>query len=474
MVSALMFAFTDKDEGEYGIIDNVYIIGIDAFADDGFPIVLQDLADAHELGENEIGEAFLAECAPCFAVIVVLGKHHFSGECSFGIIALFHFSKGEIFYHSLFEIELNEADDAVIDHGFEFAGDILSYFLGLFFLYGADALRLDKDLVHDTDGAQYPPAGAVIACLLQKNVPAGVNYFVVLLIGHSKNDGTFGAKNNEHTQMFTLNCSGRMLVVDKPVVMGIINVTPDSFYSDSRITGDAVVKQAERMLQQGAAILDIGGQSTRPGSERVSVAEETDRVVPAIENILRAFPGTVISIDTYQSAVAAAAVRAGAGIVNDISSGEMDENMLPVVATLKVPYICMHMQGTPDTMQQQPVYEDVTREVLDYFIKKMEDCRKAGIHDIILDPGIGFGKTTTHNFELIRNLDVFNKLGKPVLLGVSRKSVIWRSLEITPEEALNGTTVLNTMGLMNGAAILRVHDVKEAVEAVKLFELYQG
>ncbi|NML23972.1 dihydropteroate synthase [Pseudoflavitalea sp. G-6-1-2] len=274
--------------------------------------------------------------------------------------------------------------------------------------------------------------------------------------------------------MFTLNCSGRILVVEKPVVMGIINVTPDSFYSDSRMAGDAVVMQAECMLQQGATILDIGGQSTRPGSERVSVQEETDRVVPAIENILRSFPGTVISIDTYQSAVAVAAVRAGAGIVNDISSGDMDQQMLPTVAGLRVPYICMHMQGNPNTMQQQPAYEDVTREVLDYFIRKMEDCRKAGIHDVILDPGIGFGKTTAHNFELIRNLDVFSKLGKPVLLGVSRKSVIWRSLDITPEEALNGTTVLNTMGLMNGAAILRVHDVKEAVEAVKLFELYQG
>ena len=272
--------------------------------------------------------------------------------------------------------------------------------------------------------------------------------------------------------MFTLNCSGRLLVVDKPVVMGIINVTPDSFYSDSRVAGDAVIRQAERMLQQGAGILDIGGQSSRPGSERVTAQEEIDRVVPAIEGILRAFPGTFISVDTYQASVAAAAVAAGACIVNDISSGDMDAAMLATVASLKVPYICMHMQGTPDTMQQQPVYDDVTKEVLDYFIRKMEDCRKAGIHDVILDPGIGFGKTNTHNFALIRNLHVFSKLGKPVLLGVSRKSVIWKSLSVTPDEALNGTTVLNTMGLMNGAVILRVHDVKEAVEAVKLFELY--
>lgn len=271
--------------------------------------------------------------------------------------------------------------------------------------------------------------------------------------------------------MFTLNCSGRMLVVDNPVVMGILNVTPDSFFEGSRVTADSVTDQAGRMLEQGAGILDIGGQSTRPGSERVSAAEETDRVVPAIENIMKAFPEAVISIDTYHAAVAAAAVRAGAGIVNDISSGDMDADMLTTVGRLSVPYIAMHMQGTPDTMQQHPVYEDVTRDVLDYFIQKMEACRLAGINDIILDPGIGFGKTAAHNFELIRNLKVFAELGKPLLLGVSRKGFIYRSLGITAEEALNGTTVLNTIGLMNGAMILRVHDVKEAVEAVKLYKI---
>lgn len=273
--------------------------------------------------------------------------------------------------------------------------------------------------------------------------------------------------------MFTLNCSGRMLVVDKPVVMGIINVTPDSFFSNSRATADTVLMQAERMLQQGAGILDIGGQSTRPGSERVTATEETGRVVPVIEKILRSFPEAIISIDTYYAAVAAAAVQAGAGIVNDISSGDMDPDMLPTVGRLQVPYIAMHMQGTPDNMQQHPTYEDVTREVLDYFIQKMEACRKAGIHDVILDPGIGFGKTNSHNFELIRNLRVFAELGKPVLLGVSRKGFIYRSLGITADEALNGTTVLNSIGLMNGATILRVHDVKEAVEAVKLYEALQ-
>lgn len=274
--------------------------------------------------------------------------------------------------------------------------------------------------------------------------------------------------------MFTLNCSGRMLVVDKPVVMGIINVTPDSFFSGSRVTADTAVQQAELMLRDGAGMLDIGGQSTRPGSERIAAQTEIDRVVPAIEQILQSFPGTIISIDTYYAAVAEAAVKAGACIVNDISSGDMDGDMLSTVGGLKVPYIAMHMQGTPEHMQQQPLYEDVTREVLDYFIQKMEACRRAGIHDMILDPGIGFGKTDVHNFELIRNLNVFSRLGKPVLLGVSRKGVINRTLGVKSAEALNGTTALNTIGLMNGANILRVHDVKEAVEAVKLYEACQS
>lgn len=274
--------------------------------------------------------------------------------------------------------------------------------------------------------------------------------------------------------MFTLNCSGRMLIMDKPVVMGIINVTPDSFFSGSRVTADRAVEQAERMLQDGAGILDIGGQSTRPGSERISAQEETDRVVPAIEAIIKAFPDTIISIDTYYAKVAEAAVKAGAVIVNDISSGDMDGEMINTVGSLRVPYIAMHMKGTPENMQQEPVYEDVTREVLDHFIQKMEACRKAGIHDIILDPGIGFGKTDAHNFELIRNLKILGELGKPVLLGISRKGLINRTIGVKSAEALNGTTVLNTMGLLNGASILRVHDVKEAVEAVKLYEAYSG
>ena len=270
--------------------------------------------------------------------------------------------------------------------------------------------------------------------------------------------------------MFTLNCKGRLLVVDKPIVMGIINVTPDSFYSGSRVEGvNNILQVAERMLGEGAGILDIGGQSTRPGSEIISCEEELKRVIPAIEAIIEKFPAAIISIDTYYAEVAKVAVEAGASIINDISAGTMDDQMIKTVADLKVPYILMHMKGTPQTMQQMATYENITGEVLDFFISKMHELKLAGIKDIIIDPGFGFAKTIDQNFELLKNLSVFRMLDKPILLGISRKSTIYKTLGIPPEESLNGTTVLNTIGLLNGASILRVHDVKEAKHAITLF-----
>ena len=270
--------------------------------------------------------------------------------------------------------------------------------------------------------------------------------------------------------MFTLNCKGRLLVVDKPLVMGIINVTPDSFFEGSRFSEkNKILLQAEKMIGEGADIVDIGGQSTRPGSEPVSEQEELQRVIPAIESVHEKFPGAVISIDTYYAKVAGAALEAGAVIVNDISAGSMDKEMISTVAISRVPFVAMHMKGRPGTMQQNPVYENVTREVLDFFIQKKEECKKAGIHDIIIDPGFGFGKTIRHNFELLKGLSVFKMLDTPILIGLSRKSTIYKTLGISAEEALNGTTVLNTIALMNGATILRVHDVKEAKEAIKLW-----
>lgn len=274
--------------------------------------------------------------------------------------------------------------------------------------------------------------------------------------------------------MFTLNCKGRLLVVDKPLVMGIINTTPDSFYEGSRFTDvQDILQQVEKMLRDGAGILDIGGQSTRPGSSQVGEQEELARVVPAIETIALHFPEAIISIDTYHARVAQSAIEAGASIVNDISGGDFDGAMLATVGNLGVPYVCMHTKGKPDEMQRHAAYEDVAREVLDHFITRLHLCRKAGIKDIIIDPGFGFAKNIQHNFELLRNLELLQMLDCPIMVGLSRKSTIYKTLGTDATGALNGTTVMNTIALLNGAHILRVHDVKEAVECRALITEYK-
>ena len=274
--------------------------------------------------------------------------------------------------------------------------------------------------------------------------------------------------------MFTLNGRGKILAADKPLVMGILNSTPDSFYGGSRFDDDAAfLRQAEKMLQDGADILDIGGQSTRPGAAWVGEEEELRRVVPRIALLSRQFPETFLSVDTWYARVAQEAIAAGASMVNDVSGGLQDPAMLPAIGHLGVPYVCMHMKGTPATMNKEAVYTDVTKEVLDFFITRAADCKNAGIRDIILDPGMGFAKTGRHNLALLHNLSVFRMLGYPILLGVSRKSTIYKLLGITPEEALNGTTVLNALGLVNGADILRVHDPKEARQAIILAAAYK-
>lgn len=274
--------------------------------------------------------------------------------------------------------------------------------------------------------------------------------------------------------MFTLRCKGRLLVLDEPKVMGIINVTDDSFYAGSRYGGtDAALAAAEKMLREGAAILDIGGQSTRPGSTRIDEDEELRRVIPVIEAVAGRFPEALISADTFYSRVARQAVEAGACMVNDVSAGTLDENLLPTVAALGVPYVLMHMRGEPQTMQQNPVYQNVVLEVFDFLNFRTKALHAAGIKDIIVDPGFGFGKTTAHNFTLLHELRFFRQLNKPLLVGLSRKATVYKTLQISPEEALNGTTVLHTVALLNGASLLRVHDVKEAVEAIRLVKAYQ-
>ncbi|MBP7409733.1 MAG: dihydropteroate synthase [Flavobacteriales bacterium] len=259
-----------------------------------------------------------------------------------------------------------------------------------------------------------------------------------------------------------------------PMVMGILNSTPDSFHAPSRTQADDALRMAERMLNEGASILDIGGASSRPGAEEINEAVELERVLPVIEMIHTRFPDVLLSIDTYRSRVAGDSVAAGACMVNDISAGTFDTEMLPTVAKLGVPYIAMHMQGTPRNMQAHPQYTNVVSEVTRYLSERLNAAHTAGIADVTLDPGFGFGKTTAHNYALLRSLSHVSALGAPVLVGLSRKRMINEVLGTTPEEALNGTTALNTIALLNGASILRVHDVREAVECVKLVTALRG
>jgi len=274
--------------------------------------------------------------------------------------------------------------------------------------------------------------------------------------------------------MFTLNCKGKLLIIEQPIVMGIINTTPDSFYSGSRAGGvDDILFRAEKMIREGAVILDVGGQSTRPKSEQISAEEELKRVLPAIEAIHKNFPEQIISVDTFYSRVAKEAVAAGADMVNDVSAGSMDEDLVSTVAAFKIPYVLMHMLGKPQTMQENPFYNNVTLDVFDFLHFKIAELTKAGIQDLIIDIGFGFGKTTAHNFRLLRELSFFRQLNKPLMVGLSRKATIYKTLGVTAAEALNGTTVMNTLALLNGAQILRVHDVKEAMEAVRLFTEYK-
>lgn len=274
----------------------------------------------------------------------------------------------------------------------------------------------------------------------------------------------------------TINCNGSVLDLSIPRVMGILNVTPDSFYDGGYYNNEYdAIKHVEKMLSEGADIIDIGGYSSRPGSDEISEQEEWNRLQPYLKEISRSFPGTIISIDTYRSAIAQKAVlEYGAGMINDISSGSFDEYMFEIVASLKVPIILMHMRGTPLTMQDSPRYSDVVKDLLACFTGRISAARGAGINDIIIDPGFGFGKTLSDNYTLLREIHVFRMLGCSLMAGVSRKSMIYKALDATPREALNGTTVLNTLALVNGVNILRVHDVREAVEAVKLVRLYGG
>ena len=272
-----------------------------------------------------------------------------------------------------------------------------------------------------------------------------------------------------------ITCKGKQLSLEKPIVMGILNLTPDSFFDGGKFKGEkAILTQVEKMLSEGAAIIDIGAMSARPGAKEISEKEEWERLRKPIEIILKEFPDALLSIDTYRSGIAQKVVEAGAAIINDISGGEMDDKMFETITKLQVPYIMMHMKGTPRTMQQSPEYQDVTLEIFDWLTPRVVKLKEMGVHEVILDPGFGFGKTIAHNYELLQKLHVFQIHDLPILAGLSRKSMIYKVLEITPQEALNGTSVLHLVALQQGAKILRVHDVKEAVETIKLWSVLEG
>ena len=267
----------------------------------------------------------------------------------------------------------------------------------------------------------------------------------------------------------TIHCKGELVDLSVPKVMGILNVTPDSFYDGGRYKDEkAILLQAEKMICEGAAFLDVGGYSSRPGADHISEDEELKRTLPVIQHILNRFPEVLLSVDTFRSTVAAHCIEAGAAVINDISAGSIDAEMMTVVAKYQVPYIMMHMRGTPQNMQKYAQYNDVVKEIVHYFSEKTVLARKYGITDLIVDPGFGFSKTVHHNYEILNKFELFNVLEVPLLVGLSRKSMVCKILDITAAEALNGTTALHAAALLKGAHILRVHDVKEAVECVKL------
>lgn len=274
-------------------------------------------------------------------------------------------------------------------------------------------------------------------------------------------------KNNLLSKSKTLNCRGRLVVIERPLIMGILNLTPDSFFDGGKYNEiDAAVKRAEQMLEDGADILDLGAYSSRPGAEDISEVEEIQRMIPSLEEIVKRFPDALISIDTFRSGVAEKALEAGAHIINDISGGNLDEQLPLVAAKYNAPYICMHMKGTPQTMQQNLQQEPIMPEVLSFFAQRVPKLVEQGVNDVIVDPGFGFGKTLEQNYEMVEHLSDFGILGKPILVGVSRKSMIKKKYGESPEQSLKGTIEVNRQLLQNGADILRVHDVKEAVELI--------
>jgi dihydropteroate synthase len=290
----------------------------------------------------------------------------------------------------------------------------------------------------------------------------------------TENNSFMKSKDTFFSKKYSLNCRGKLINLSTPKIMGILNVTPDSFYDGGKFrTEKDILKKVEQMIEEGAAIIDAGAYSSRPGAEHITAEVEIQRLGIALAAIRTNFPDVIVSADTFRSEVALVAVKDyGVDIINDISAGSMDKNMLNTIAELNVPYVMMHIKGTPQNMQINPAYDNVVEEIIKYFSEKIQKAKLAGICDIIIDPGFGFGKTLEHNYQILNRLDDFKIFELPILVGLSRKSMIYKALDTTPVGALNGTTVLNTIAIINGANILRVHDVREAMETIKLCSLY--
>ncbi|MGB0778276.1 MAG: dihydropteroate synthase [Flavobacteriaceae bacterium] len=272
----------------------------------------------------------------------------------------------------------------------------------------------------------------------------------------------------------SINCRGKLIDLSKPKVMGILNLTPDSFYDGGQNTGlEQIQKKVSQMLADGMDILDVGAVSSKPGATHVSLEEETKRLIPVVQYLHRNFPDLILSIDTFRAKIAEKAVESGASIINDISAGNLDDEMIDCVSQMQVPYVAMHMQGTPQTMQKNPNYKSLMIELIKYFSELQNRCYKKGLNDLIIDPGFGFGKTLNHNYEILKNLNLFHSLDLPILVGISRKSMLYKPLNTSADQALNATSVAHTLALANGANILRVHDVKQAKETIEIYSLYE-
>jgi dihydropteroate synthase len=349
--------------------------------------------------------------------------------------------------------------------------------LHAFFLNASNALGLNKDLIGDGGQPKYAPCGTIVFSLLGKQGFAGGNnllifgggfFYQVISILKTAQSGDSVTQSKVFSSNKTLNLKGRLFDLTTPKVMGILNVTPDSFYDGGRFTKEeSILRQAEKMIKEGAAIIDIGAYSSRPGAIDIPAKEELKRMVMAVSAVHKKFPEIILSADTFRAEVAKAAVDEGASMINDISGGQ-DDNMFEAVALLKVPYLLMHMRGTPQTMTKLTQYNSLLKDIVDYFHAKIAKLHSLGVKDIIIDPGFGFAKTVEQNFQLLNHLHYFKILEKPILAGLSRKSFLWKTLGTNPDGALNGTTSANTIALLNGASLLRVHDVKEATDCIRL------